>query len=282
MSRTPRKEIVHSNGHARAPQFAAPRAHVGTLVVSGDAPAAARGAARRARRRSPRAAASRPTSCGCSTTTRSPAARPTTWCRCSRSAWASHGPPPVRPLVVYRLEDGKETLVRGLHAREPPAALAQGHHRRRRATPSSTTSSTGAAASRASRRRSSRPRCWSPTSTCGAQTGRNRKPPLYPSPAGRGIEVRYGRCRGRTSRSARSTRSIPALERIFVDVLQLRAGLRGARGPARAGQRPDEPRGDPGERRRLARGAPGQGGVPRLLRGALRRDRPHPRRSAAR
>jgi hypothetical protein len=26
----------------------------------------------------------------------------------------SHGPPPVRPLVVYRVEHGKETLVRGL------------------------------------------------------------------------------------------------------------------------------------------------------------------------
>src|SRR5262249_44491780 len=35
MSRTPRKEIEHSNGHARAPRFAGPRAHLGTLVVSG-------------------------------------------------------------------------------------------------------------------------------------------------------------------------------------------------------------------------------------------------------
>jgi hypothetical protein len=26
----------------------------------------------------------------------------------------NHGPPPVRPLVVYRVQNGKETLVRGL------------------------------------------------------------------------------------------------------------------------------------------------------------------------
>ena len=32
MSRTPRKEITSSNGHARAPRFSASRAHVGTLL----------------------------------------------------------------------------------------------------------------------------------------------------------------------------------------------------------------------------------------------------------
>src|SRR6185312_3447561 len=40
MSRTPRKEIAHSNGHARAPRFASPRARVGTLVISGARPLA--------------------------------------------------------------------------------------------------------------------------------------------------------------------------------------------------------------------------------------------------
>jgi hypothetical protein len=35
MTRTPRKEITRSNGHARAPRFAGIRAHVGTLVLTG-------------------------------------------------------------------------------------------------------------------------------------------------------------------------------------------------------------------------------------------------------
>src|SRR5262249_58431810 len=36
MSRTPRKQIARSNGHGRAPRFAGVRAHVGTLVLTGD------------------------------------------------------------------------------------------------------------------------------------------------------------------------------------------------------------------------------------------------------
>ena len=46
MSRTPRKEIAHSNGHARAPRFASPHVHIGNLVVSSNARAGAQGAAR--------------------------------------------------------------------------------------------------------------------------------------------------------------------------------------------------------------------------------------------
>jgi TldD protein len=34
MSRTPRKEITRSNGHARAPRFAGPHAHIGNLILT--------------------------------------------------------------------------------------------------------------------------------------------------------------------------------------------------------------------------------------------------------
>jgi hypothetical protein len=118
MTRTPRKEIAHSNGHARAPRFAGPRAHLGTLVVSGQAAAGAGAAG---------------------------LTRPALLAELARSAkgggvttyvvrllddgllppgeddmlslfsfGTGHGPPPVRPLVAYRVEGGKETLVRGL------------------------------------------------------------------------------------------------------------------------------------------------------------------------
>ena len=66
---------------------------------------------------------------------------------------------------------------------------------------------------------------------------------------------------------------IPALERIFTDVLQLRAALRGIEDQAGTRQREDEPRGAAGERRRPARRAACQGAVPRILRGAVGRDR---------
>jgi TldD protein len=47
MTRTPRKEIRHSNGHARATRFGGPRAMVGNLIVSGK-PGAAKAALSRA------------------------------------------------------------------------------------------------------------------------------------------------------------------------------------------------------------------------------------------
>jgi predicted Zn-dependent protease len=118
MTRTPRKELAHSNGHARAPRFAGPRAHIGTMVVTGQAAAGAGAAG---------------------------LTRPALLAELARAAkgggvtmyvvkllddgllppgeddmmslfsfGGGHGPPPVRPLVVYRLEGGKETLVRGL------------------------------------------------------------------------------------------------------------------------------------------------------------------------
>jgi predicted Zn-dependent protease len=117
MTRTPRKEIAQSNGHARAPRFAGPRAHVGTLIVAGQ-PGTPGGAG---------------------------LTRPALLAELGRAAkgggvtmyvvrllddgllppgeddmlslfsfGGGHGPPPVRPLVTYRIEGGKETLVRGL------------------------------------------------------------------------------------------------------------------------------------------------------------------------
>ena len=113
MSRTPRKEIVHSNGHARAPRFAAPRARVGTLVVSGVHP-------------QPRAALldelGKIAKGGGVTTyvvrllddDSLAGGEADDLAALLSFGMGGHGPPPVRPLVVYRLDHGKETLVRGL------------------------------------------------------------------------------------------------------------------------------------------------------------------------
>ena len=126
MSRTPRKEIVHSNGHARAPRFSGPHVHIGNLFVGAAAGAAAGGAV--------------------GTGGLSPRALRTELARSARKGGVESyvvrlledatvpggdsddmmslfsfgggggrgGPPPVRPLVVYRIKDGKEQLVRGL------------------------------------------------------------------------------------------------------------------------------------------------------------------------
>jgi predicted Zn-dependent protease len=113
MSRAPRKEIARSNGHARAPRFAPPHAHVGNLFVTG----------------------------------KTGLARPALLAELAKAAKAGGGemyvvrllddssaftgdaddmsalimlggghggPASIRPLVVYRIKDGKEQLVRGL------------------------------------------------------------------------------------------------------------------------------------------------------------------------
>jgi predicted Zn-dependent protease len=115
MTRTPRKEIARSNGHARAPRFAGPHAHVGTLVL---APAKGTGL--------PRAALlgelGRIAKGGGVTTYvvrllddgLLPAGESDDLLSMFSFGGAGHGPPPIRPLVAYRLEGGKETLVRGL------------------------------------------------------------------------------------------------------------------------------------------------------------------------
>jgi predicted Zn-dependent protease len=118
MSRTPRKEIARSNGHARAPRFAGAHAHVGTLVVSGEGPGgAATGLPRKALLTELARAAK-----GGGVTTYVvrllddgllPPGGDDDMMMFSFGG-GGRGAPLVRPLVVYRVTGDKETLVRGL------------------------------------------------------------------------------------------------------------------------------------------------------------------------
>jgi predicted Zn-dependent protease len=112
MSRTPRKEIAKSNGHGRAPRFAGVRAHVGTLVLTGE----------KARKRSELIAELGKIAKGGGVTTyivrllddgSIPGDLDDLTALFSFGG-GSHGPPPLRPLIVYKLSQGKETLVRGV------------------------------------------------------------------------------------------------------------------------------------------------------------------------
>jgi hypothetical protein len=114
MTRAPRKEIPRSNGHARAPRFAGPHAHVGTLVLSAKNPKT---------RKELVGELARIAKGGGVTTYvvrllddgQLPVSDPDDMMSMfSFGLGGGHGPPPVHPLVVYRLEHGKETLVRGL------------------------------------------------------------------------------------------------------------------------------------------------------------------------
>ncbi len=182
MSRTPRKEIVHSNGHARAPRFAAPRARVGTLVVSGVHP-------------QPRAALLEDLgkiAKGGGITTYvvrlldddSLGGEADDLAALLSFGLGGHGPPPVRPLVVYRLDHGKETLVRGLLLENLlPRSLKD-------ITAVGTDATVynflegGAGFSGVPTTIVSPPLLVSDVDVR-RQTGRNRKPPLYPSPLAR-------------------------------------------------------------------------------------------------
>ncbi|HTB60273.1 MAG TPA: metallopeptidase TldD-related protein [Polyangia bacterium] len=183
MSRTPRKEIVHSNGHARAPRFAAPRARVGTLVVSGVRP-------------QPRAALldelGKIAKSGGVTTyvvrllddDSLAGGEADELAALLSFGMGGHGPPPVRPLVVYRLEHGKETLVRGvLMENLLPRSLKD-------ITAVGTDGTVynflegGAGFSGVPTTIISPPLLVSDVDVR-RQTGRNRKPPLYPSPLAR-------------------------------------------------------------------------------------------------
>lgn len=183
MSRTPRKEITHSNGHARAPRFAAPRARVGTLVVTGARPLA-------------RAALldelGKIAKSGGVTTyivrlldeDTLPGTEGDDLASLLSFGLGSHGPPPVRPLVVYRLDHGKETLVRGvllenLLPRSLKDITAVGadatvHNYLEGGAGFSGVPSTIIA-----------PPLLVSDVDIRRQTGRNRKPPLYPSPLAR-------------------------------------------------------------------------------------------------
>jgi predicted Zn-dependent protease len=116
MTRTPRKEIARSNGHARAPRFAGPHAHVGTLVLSAqkDAAQTRKGLLSELARIAKGGGVTTyvvrllddglvPLGDGDDLTS-----------LFTFGMGGGHGPPPIRPLVVYRIEGGKETLVRGL------------------------------------------------------------------------------------------------------------------------------------------------------------------------
>ena len=116
MTRTPRKEIARSNGHARAPRFAGPHAHVGTLVLSAQA-----GAGKP--RKGLMDELARIAKGGGVTTyvvrLLDDGQLPVSDSDDMMSLFSfgmggGHGPPPIRPLVVYRVDRGKETLVRGL------------------------------------------------------------------------------------------------------------------------------------------------------------------------
>jgi TldD protein len=112
MSRTPRKEITKSNGHGRAPRFAGVRAHVGTLVLSG-----AKGV-----KRAELLAGLDKIARGGGVTTYivrllDDGSIPGDMDDISALfsfGGGNHGPPPIRPLIVYRLSHGKETPVRGV------------------------------------------------------------------------------------------------------------------------------------------------------------------------
>ena len=183
MSRTPRKEIVHSNGHARAPRFSAPRARVGTLVVSGVHP-------------EPRAALLEnlgKIAKGGGITTYvvrlldddSLAGGDADDLAALLSfGMGGHGPPPVRPLVVYRLDHGKETLVRGLLLENLlPRSLKDITAVGSDATVYNFLEG-GAGFSGVPTTIISPPLLVSDVDVR-RQTGRNRKPPLYPSPLAR-------------------------------------------------------------------------------------------------
>jgi hypothetical protein len=115
MTRTPRKEIVRSNGHARAPRFAGPHAHIGTLVLSAQKDA---GVSRAGLLKELAHIAK-----GGGVTTYVvrllddgllPAGDSDELLSLFSFGGGRGGPPPIRPLVVYRVQGGKETLVRGL------------------------------------------------------------------------------------------------------------------------------------------------------------------------
>jgi hypothetical protein len=112
MSRTPRKEITKSNGHGRAPRFAGVRAHVGALELSGT---------RRLNRPALIAELNKIAKGGGITTyivrlldDGSIMGDADDFAALFSFGGGNHGPPPIRPLIVYRVTNGKEELVRGV------------------------------------------------------------------------------------------------------------------------------------------------------------------------
>jgi hypothetical protein len=120
MTRTPRKELPHSNGHARATPFGAPRAAVGTLFVSGRAGdprvALPRGALLAEMQRAGRAGGEASYVVRLLDDPMVPGVgSPEDGFAMMSLGGGGRSAPSVKPLVVYRLSpDGKEELVRGL------------------------------------------------------------------------------------------------------------------------------------------------------------------------
>ncbi len=120
MSRTPRKEIDRSNGHARCSRFTSPRAHLGNLIVSAKGGLARPALIARMRTLAKGGGVTPYVVRLLDDANVAGAANDNDDMMALFSfgmgASGNHGPPPVRPLVVYRLSprDGKETLVRGL------------------------------------------------------------------------------------------------------------------------------------------------------------------------
>jgi TldD protein len=183
MSRTPRKEIAHSNGHARAPRFASSRARVGTLIVSGASPM---------QRPALLAELGKIAKTGGVTTyivrlldeETLPGTEGDDLAALLSFGMGSHGPPPIRPLVVYRLDHGKETLVRGvllenLLPRSLKEITAIG------ADPTVDNYMEGGGGFSGVPSAIVSPPLLVSDVDIRRQTGRNRKPPLYPSPLAR-------------------------------------------------------------------------------------------------
>jgi predicted Zn-dependent protease len=113
MSRTPRKEISRSNGHARAPRFAGPHAHIGSLFVTGQT-----GLSRKALiEQLAKTAKAGGVDMYVVKLLDDPSLAADADDMMSLFSFGlggRGGPPPVRPLIVYRVKDGQEQLVRGL------------------------------------------------------------------------------------------------------------------------------------------------------------------------
>ena len=120
MTRIPRKELAHSNGHARATRFSGPRAAVGNLFVSGKAGAPRVGLARAAllgeMRRAGKGGGLASYVIRLLEDPQIPGvANPADALSMISLAGSGRSAPSVKPLVAYRVgADGKEQLVRGL------------------------------------------------------------------------------------------------------------------------------------------------------------------------
>ncbi len=116
MSRTPSPEIAHSNGHARSPRFAPPRVHIGNLIVTPTAPGLARKALLARMEKTAKAGGLEAYVVHLLDDPNVPGGDADDMMSLFsfNMGGGRGGPPPVRPLVVYRVKDGQEQLVRGL------------------------------------------------------------------------------------------------------------------------------------------------------------------------